>query len=113
MARKAILRVKDAESEWDETYVEGEEGSFLPDHDVPAWAQRLIDWFNRGLRPLERPRELVSVRIEQIAAADTKEAHQWKKTNLVTLMGVGGSSPHCNGARALLKKRFDKALRSQ
>lgn len=54
-----------------------------------AWAQQTIEGFNQTLRQGEIAREVVGVRMD---AGNAELAHEWRKTNLVTIDGGGGAS---------------------
>lgn len=50
-------------------------------------AQKIIDFFNSTLRPYESPRTLLAVVLIETNGAASKsfKAHEWEKTNLVTV----------------------------
>lgn len=84
--RKVIAHVKDSSSEFDETYVEGERGSFPVGHPDPEeWIKGCVTRWNATLRPGERERVFVSATITEIIDAQAKIEHRWGKTNLVTI----------------------------
>jgi hypothetical protein len=52
------------------------------------WAERTIQNFNNTLRPGEKARKVVDVTFEDNEA---KQAHEWQKVNLVTLIDNRGA----------------------
>src|SRR5262249_45764282 len=95
--RTAILTVghEDGSGEpWTEIYGEsdGMSRGLRPEHtDVDAWARDVIDYFNNTIdtidHPSEKRRVLISVRVGDDGRMhdDGRRAHDWHKTNLVTI----------------------------
>lgn len=85
--RVAKLYVRDASSEFIETYREGDgQNTFRVGDDIGAWATRIIQTFNETLKPNESVRELLAIVVDEIA--DEKPVlldHEWSKTNAVTV----------------------------
>lgn len=85
MAKKLTITVSESRGAFQETYKEGERGSFSEhDTDLEAWARALIQRYNDTLRPGEYERHFDSCTVEEIAAVDTVQEHDWHKTNAVT-----------------------------
>ncbi len=58
--------------------------------DPGRWAADLVSRFNAALRPGERPRELVAVRV--LEDAPPAPDHIWRKENLTTIIDQVGPS---------------------
>lgn len=88
--RKVIAHVKDANSDFNETFVEGERGSFPVGHaDPEQWVRECMDRFNASLRQNETPRTILSMVVEAIEEKSVRIEHRWEKTNLVTIENRG------------------------
>jgi hypothetical protein len=56
------------------------------DGDPEKYARGIIDKFNNTLRPYEKPREFVDLKV-----VDDRKLHDWGKTNLITVVKGGRS----------------------
>lgn len=98
----------------------------LPDgsHSLDSWceeyylvdpkkdAKAIIDYFNKTLRPGERPRVLLEVNILD-GEDNSKMPHDWEKTNLVTVVHGGSSfdTYRCTRCKITGKRRgFDSGI---
>lgn len=87
MRTKVIIRVGRNEADaFEEEYFVGESSWFPAGVDVKVSAQRLVDWFNEGQKARSLPlRQLFDVRVELVDEPAGPRAHEWSKTNLVTV----------------------------
>lgn len=76
------------EATWDEAY---EMDVVNTREEAELWGNATIRSFNETRCTGERPRELVSVKVEA-ATSGAKKDHDWNKTNLVTVMPKRGQS---------------------
>lgn len=74
-----ICKQVDGETTWEEPYDKPEVT------DPETWAKETVEWFNSTLRPHEKPRELVAVRIE-----GESQTHHWTKSSLTTQFNTHG-----------------------
>lgn len=92
-----------------ETYVEGERGSFPIGHPDPRkWGSEMVDRFNQTLRSIERPRSILISDLEELPeSVKTAQAHNWLKTNLITIEERGRyfDTARCTGC-GITGKRF-------
>lgn len=79
--KKIEIEVKKigAESTWTEEYE-------IDSDNTDAWALKTIQNFNATLRPGEKARELVSVKVLADVNSIQKKEHEWEKTNLYTII---------------------------
>lgn len=79
---------------WDEEYTEAAEVNGFPyGHANPEqWGRALVKKFNDTLQPGERPRDVLGVRVVELTADEAAKvpiAHDWEKTNAVTIYKRG------------------------
>jgi len=88
---KFIMRMKKKgtpdSSAWDEPY---ERDNVKDIEGAREYAQEMVKRFNNSLRKHEQPRVLVDVVVDE-SSVDSKAAHNWSKTNLMTQVGQYGS----------------------
>lgn len=65
---KFTMTLSDGESEWGEEYT-------INTTDPEKEAQKMVDFFNRTLKPYEKPRKLISVTVH----SETNDLHEWEK----------------------------------
>lgn len=115
-----IIKVQHADANpetWDEDYNRPEIKTF---QEAQTWSYVLVKNFNATLRPGERPRNVVSVRLDE--SAPTLPDHDYVKQNLVTLIDPRGGfydvlkCRYCavSGRRyGLVNFRLDRKYRAQ
>jgi hypothetical protein len=83
MSMRVTATIKDDLAEWDETY------TVMADsiEDAEAAVQVFVDRFNETLRPNEKPRSLLQIKVVK---DNQNTPHQWYKTNLITIDGRDG-----------------------
>lgn len=69
--RRATLTISDNSDKWEETYIEGDKGSFGADVEDPAkWAEALVDQFNRTRTRYEMVRKLEKVVVDTVEVVE-------------------------------------------
>lgn len=76
------VKPSDQETAWWEDYDKPEA---VDQASAEIQAQKIVDYFNSTLRPYESPRTLLAVILGANDTSKSFKAHEWEKTNLVTV----------------------------
>lgn len=82
---KFRMRVKNDRRDWWEDF---DESDAIDQGSAEECGRKIIENYNATLYPGDLPRTVLEVQM----GGDGKRAHDWGKTNLVTVMGRGGSN---------------------